>query len=245
MKPGLQAKLLRVLQTKEFERLGSNKTISIDFRLISATNQDLEKAVENKNFRNDLFYRINEYPIYLPPLRERLNDIEELVIHFVKKVCSEINRGAPAIDASFFEMVKKHKWKGNIRELENMIRKVVITLKSKKVIAWNAKAYNSAINTLVSNIISTGLSLKEIENAILKRALTISENSVTKAVRRTGIARDRFYRHRQYCKSKEVCCTLRYKFRINFTHRLFLSSDSVARVVRNTGSPWGKYYRSN
>ncbi len=124
--PNVQVKLLRVLQEREFERIGSSKTIKVDVRLIAATNKDLTKAIEDGTFRDDLFYRLNVVPIQLPALRERLEDLPRLVDHFVKKYGSETGRTINKVEDDALQMLRDYEWKGNIRELENCIERAVI-----------------------------------------------------------------------------------------------------------------------
>jgi DNA-binding NtrC family response regulator len=122
----VQVKLLRVLQEREFERIGSSKTIKVDVRIIAATNRDLQKAIEDGTFREDLFYRLNVVPIELPPLRERPEDILRLVQHFVHKYCDETGREDLKVDEDAIRTLQANTWRGNIRELENCIERAVI-----------------------------------------------------------------------------------------------------------------------
>jgi len=122
----LQPKLLRVLQEQEFERLGSTRTIRVDVRIVAATNRDLSVMVQERRFRADLFYRLHVFPIALPPLRERLEDIPHLVRHFVRKFAERMNREIYSIPDSVMEALKRHSWPGNIRELQNFIERAVI-----------------------------------------------------------------------------------------------------------------------
>src|SRR5207244_10337925 len=122
----LQPKLLRVLQEHEFERLGSTRTTRVDVRVIAATNQGLNRLVETGQFRADLFYRLNVFPIELPPLRQRREDIPPLVNHFVKKAAERIRRPAPDIPPAAMAAMIDHAWPGNVRELENFIERAVI-----------------------------------------------------------------------------------------------------------------------
>src|SRR5579863_381519 len=115
----LQPKLLRALQEQEFERLGSGQTIRVNVRVVAATNQDLSKLVANKQFRLDLYYRLNVIPINLPPLRERVQDIPLLVEYFVGKLSVRFNRSIDLIPGEVMEVLKAHDWPGNIRELQN------------------------------------------------------------------------------------------------------------------------------
>ncbi len=122
----LQPKLLRALQEQEFERLGSSQTIRVDVRVVAATNQDLAQLVSKKQFRADLYYRLNVIPICLPPLRERLQDIPLLVQHFVQKLSARFNKPIDAIPDHVMEVLKAHEWPGNIRELQNFIERAVV-----------------------------------------------------------------------------------------------------------------------
>ena len=127
--PGLQAKLLRVLQSKEFERVGESATRKVDVRVITATNRNLEQLVEDQKFREDLFYRLNAVRLKLPPLRERVEDIPLLVQHFLEKHGrTNIELGAEALSA-----VTKYPWKGNVRELENVIERAVLLSKGETI----------------------------------------------------------------------------------------------------------------
>ena len=123
----LQAKLLRVLQEGEFERLGSPHTIKVDVRVIAATSKDLQQAVREGKFREDLFYRLNVFPITIPPLRERREDIPPLVWHFVNELSQRMGRSIESIQGSTMEAFKKYYWPGNVRELRNVIERFLIT----------------------------------------------------------------------------------------------------------------------
>ena len=122
----LQPKLLRVLQDQEFERLGSNQTLKVNFRLIAATNRDFSQGVEEGQFRSDLYYRLNVFPVRVPPLRDRREDIPLLVQHFVLKCAKRMNKSITSIPARTMETLKQWNWPGNIRELENFVERSVI-----------------------------------------------------------------------------------------------------------------------
>jgi len=122
----LQPKLLRVLQEREFERLGSSRTIRVDVRVVAATNQDLLQRVREGRFRADLYYRLNVFPIILPPLRERSGDIGTLARHFVRKFARRMNKEIGSIPEEVLSVLKLHDWPGNIRELQNVIERAVI-----------------------------------------------------------------------------------------------------------------------
>src|SRR6202008_3302244 len=122
----LQPKLLRVLQEQEFERLGSTRTLRVSVRLVAATNLDLAQMVANGQFRNDLFYRLNVFPVVLPPLRERRDDIPRLVRHFAQKVARRMGRQIETIPSDVMDALVQYPWPGNVRELENVIERAVI-----------------------------------------------------------------------------------------------------------------------
>jgi transcriptional regulator with GAF, ATPase, and Fis domain len=122
----LQPKLLRALQEREFERLGSNQSIRVDVRVVAATNQDLEQLVSKKLFRVDLFYRLNVIPIDLPPLRERVLDIRPLTEFFVAKFAASLNKPIDLIPDEVIAVLQAHDWPGNIRELQNLIERAVL-----------------------------------------------------------------------------------------------------------------------
>lgn len=122
----VQANLLRVLQEKEFERVGGTQTIKIDVRIIAATNKNLEQSVEEGTFRGDLYYRLNVFPIYLPPLRERKTDILLLADHFLEKYARENHKDIRRFSTPAIDMLMQYHWPGNVRELENAIERAVL-----------------------------------------------------------------------------------------------------------------------
>jgi transcriptional regulator with GAF, ATPase, and Fis domain len=124
--PALQPKLLRVLQEQEFERLGSARTHQVDVRLVAATNRDLDEMVKRGEFRSDLYYRLNVFPVLLPPLRERREDIPALVTHFVETLGRRMGREIEHIPAETMSALSSYQWPGNIRELQNLIERAVI-----------------------------------------------------------------------------------------------------------------------
>jgi formate hydrogenlyase transcriptional activator len=122
----LQPKLLRVLQEREFEAVGSTRTTRVDVRVVAATNQDLKQMVRDREFREDLYYRLNAFPIYLPPLRERKADIPELVEYFVQQFAASMDKSIESIPQETMRSLVRHHWPGNIRELQNYIARGVI-----------------------------------------------------------------------------------------------------------------------
>ena len=124
--PSIQVKLLRVLQEREFERLGSNKTLHIDVRVIAATNQDLRAALEQGTFREDLYYRLNVVPISIPPLRARREDIPFLAEHFVKAMARKMGVRVQSITEAAIKKLIEYHWPGNVRELQNVIERSLV-----------------------------------------------------------------------------------------------------------------------
>jgi transcriptional regulator with GAF, ATPase, and Fis domain len=171
---GLQTKLLRVLQEGEFERLGDPKTIKVDVRIIAATNRNLEKEIENGNFREDLFYRLNVFPIKIPPLRDRKEDIPLLVNHFLKKYNRKAGKDVSVITQDVMAKLQSYNWPGNIRELENIMERAVVTSNSKKLVLgdWLSK---SDLTKTSSKI----LPLEKMEKQHIIEVLEITEWKVS------------------------------------------------------------------
>ncbi|MEK6679952.1 MAG: sigma-54 dependent transcriptional regulator [Nitrospirota bacterium] len=197
----LQSKLLRVLQEKEFTRVGGTENIKIDVRIIAATNTNLEKAIEEGKFREDLFYRLNVLPIHLPPLRQRRDDISLLIDHFLKKYNSMKNKNIKLSNEAI-ELLQNAEWKGNIRELENVIERLVLVADKDNIEAKELIKYN-IINTkqgatsqdkelpmknLIKNI------SKEYEKEMIQKTLQKYNGNVTKASKELGIARETLHR---------------------------------------------------
>ncbi len=152
----LQAKILRVLQENEFEKLGSSKTIRTDVRVIAATNRRLEKAIEQGRFRSDLYYRLNVFPIHVPPLRERKEDIPFLVNFFVKKYSAKTGRQIKQTSKKVIQTLQTYDWPGNVRELENIIERAIVLCNGERLnngewMPRNKKVLNKTICTLAEN----------------------------------------------------------------------------------------------
>ncbi|MDZ4724155.1 MAG: sigma-54 dependent transcriptional regulator [candidate division Zixibacteria bacterium] len=129
----LQAKLLRVLQQKNFERLGGTKTVDIDVRIIAASNMDLAELIRTKKFREDLYYRLSVFPLNIPPLRERSSDISALSDYFIAKYCREMKKPTKVLTREALDLLTKYHWPGNVRELENTVERAVILAEGKKI----------------------------------------------------------------------------------------------------------------
>ena len=163
----LQPKLLRVLQEGEFERLGNPKTIKVDVRVIAATNQPLEKAIEEGKFREDLYYRLNVFPVVLPPLRERMEDIPLLVHHFLLKYSARFGKSIHNVPQKAIAELQSYQWPGNVRELENIIERAIITSSGNTLNLGNALPKARVNKSLEQRIVT----LEENERAHILRAL--------------------------------------------------------------------------
>ncbi len=133
MDVSLQAKLLRVLQQKNFERLGGTKTVDVDVRIIAASNMDLAELIKAKKFREDLYYRLSVFPVVIPPLRERVDDINDLSEFFIIKYCREMKKQLKSLTKEAVNLLSKYHWPGNVRELENTIERAIILADGKKI----------------------------------------------------------------------------------------------------------------
>lgn len=169
--PALQPKLLRVLQEQEFERLGSTKTHKVDVRLVAATNRDLIEMVSRGEFRSDLYYRLNVFPILLPPLRERREDIPALVTHFVEVFGRRMGREIEHIPPETMSALSSYQWPGNIRELQNLIERAVI-LSNNGVLPNSLPAMGTQAVAVASAVATTPVTtLKDSERTLIQRTL--------------------------------------------------------------------------
>lgn len=162
----LQPKLLRVLQEQEFERLGSARTHSIDVRVVAATHRDLEQMVKRNEFRGDLYYRLNVFPVFLPPLRARQEDIPRLVTHFIDFHCRRIGKNIERVPEETMTALMSYPWPGNVRELQNLIERSVI-LSCDGVLPNPLPLNHQETVTLISK----STTLQEVDRALILRAL--------------------------------------------------------------------------
>jgi formate hydrogenlyase transcriptional activator len=171
----LQAKFLRVLQEQEFERLGATKTIKVDVRLVAATNRDLQAMVAAREFRSDLFYRLNVFPVMSPPLRDRLEDVPRLVQSFTKKFARRMNKRIETVPTETMATLSRYHWPGNIRELENFIERAVILSRGSNLEAPLAELerFESEVAAGSMSVGSNGhaTTLEEAERDHIRRAL--------------------------------------------------------------------------
>ncbi len=182
----LQAKLLRVLQEKEFDRVGGKEPIKIDVRIIATTNRDLKIECEKGTFREDLYYRLNVFPIKLPPLRERREDIEVLSEHFLHKYNMKINKNILGIDKKAMDILKNHYWKGNIRELENVIQRAVFMCQKNYICIDDIYFEEDGIGQTTGIEFAKG-SLRDIEKEMIFKTLAETKGNKTKAADILGI----------------------------------------------------------
>jgi transcriptional regulator with GAF, ATPase, and Fis domain len=177
----LQSKLLRVLQESEYERVGDDRTHAVDVRVIAATNRDLEQAVTEGRFREDLYYRLSVFPIEVPPLRERGDDVLQIASHFLERTCQEFGHAPLALSKQQAALLKHYPWPGNIRELKNVIERAVILSRGKVLrldLAMsdilNAPAAQDAAAGTDSAQLLTEHALRELERQNIERALTLA-----------------------------------------------------------------------
>ena len=215
--PRAQATLLRVLQEGELERVGDNKVRKIDVRVVAATNEDLSVAVQQGRFRADLYYRLSAYPITIPPLRERTEDIPLFIVHFLEKYRALYNKNVLGISDRGMEMLSNYEWPGNIRELENVVERAVILADINGVISMESMFPESALRPseakvldpsgrlqnqifpegidadgLVESLLSTGFDLEKFEETMLTSALQKTQGNISKAARLVGLSRPAF-----------------------------------------------------
>ncbi|ESU72720.1 ATPase AAA [Geobacillus thermopakistaniensis] len=189
----MQVKLLRVLQEKEIEPVGSTKTVPVDVRIIAATNRPLEKLIEEKRFREDLYYRINVVSIFIPPLRERPEDISALVHHFVNKISKRAGKRITAIDENVWHIFSQHSWPGNIRELENVVEVAVHFAEGETITVEALPEYLRANSVYQLQGKTLKQLLEETEKAIIKKSLSLHQNDKVKAAEALGISKSTMY----------------------------------------------------
>ena len=189
IEPPLQAKLLRVLQEREFERIGSGTSIKIDVRVVATTNRNLQDEIEKGNFREDLFYRLNVIPIKIPPLRDRKEDVPDLVTHFIAKYNAENKKEIQGVSDKAMEVLMKYNWPGNIRELENYIERAVVICQDNAIeekhlpldiLANEATSERSGIEV--------GMTVREMEKQLILKTLEAHDGNRTSAADVLGIS---------------------------------------------------------
>ncbi|MCA9735281.1 sigma-54-dependent Fis family transcriptional regulator [candidate division KSB1 bacterium] len=208
--PALQVKLLRVLQEKEFERVGGTDTLPMNARIIAATNLDLEQEIRNKNFREDLYYRLNVVSIHLPPLHQRADDIPELINHFIRKYSEETGKNIDGITPQATKCLLNYSWPGNIRELENIIERAIVLTATTQIDVDDLPAHlmQSFDENLLTELAEDDLTknIEEHEKKLIFKALLETKGNISRAAARLNIKRTTLrYKMEKYD-------FLRYKF---------------------------------
>jgi two-component system NtrC family response regulator len=210
MRVDLQAKLLRAVQEQEVQRLGSDRTRKVDVRILAATGEDLEEAIRNRTFREDLYYRLNVVPIHLPPLRERSEDIPLLVQHFVEAAARKLSREVPAIAPDAMERLQAYPWPGNVRELENCMERLLVLSRGSHLgpddLPANLRDGAMTAGGGVSgfDLPPEGVPLSEVECHLIRQALQRCRGQLRPAARLLGISYKTLqYRIRKYGLDRE------------------------------------------
>ncbi|NOT61367.1 MAG: sigma-54-dependent Fis family transcriptional regulator, partial [Acidobacteria bacterium] len=189
--------LLRVLQDGEFTRVGGNEVVKTDVRVIAATNKELEQEIEAGRFRRDLFYRLNVYPIVLPPLRERSEDIEQLAAFFIERYQEKSGKRVTGMSDRALRMLKNYTWPGNVRELENCIERAVIVAAGRQITEhdWPEAIRPPTLPDDTAHIeIPFPMKLEDIERHVIHHTLLYTKGDKAKAARLLQIGRKTLYR---------------------------------------------------
>ncbi len=195
IEPAMQVKLLRVLEEREFERLGGSKTIESDVRLVAATNRDLKKLVSEGKFRDDLFYRLSVVSILLPPLRERRDDIPLLVNTFLEQCSRENNKPVREITQEALNMLMAYDWPGNVRELRNTIEQMVVLARAERLTLRDVPAaIRGAADLTKISVVRMGMTVEEAERQLIVQALKEMDGNRTRAAQKIGISRRTLHR---------------------------------------------------
>jgi transcriptional regulator with PAS, ATPase and Fis domain len=197
----LQAKLLRVIQEKAFERVGGNELIKTDVRIISATNRDLKQAVEEKQFREDLYYRLNSFPISVPPLRQRRGDILVLAQHFLTAFNKKLGKNMKGFTKKSLKYMYEYNWPGNVREMENTIERCMIISEGDMIDADDLPIHlrenDVSLNSDLSNSLFTDdtiIPFEKLKEEAIKHALKITNGNIVEAAKKLQLGRATIYR---------------------------------------------------
>ena len=202
MEMSLQAKILRVIQQKEFERVGGTETIKSDVRIISATNRDLKEAVEEKIFREDLYYRLSSFPIILPPLRERKGDIVVLIEHFIKKFNEKLSKEIKGTTKKAMRALYEYEWPGNVRELENTMERCLIMCDDSQIdvsdlpnqIITSDGLTNFDFSGKMFADDSPVIPFEKLKEEAIKHAIRVTNGNIVEASRKLKVGRATLYR---------------------------------------------------
>lgn len=196
MSPSMQVKLLRILEERAFRRVGGTRDIRVDVRVISATNRDLIKAMEDESFRSDLYYRIGVIPIHLPPLRERREDIPELAEHFIHQFNREFGKRVSGVSRMAEKILVEYPWPGNIRELKNVIERAVILECEEQLLVENLpremvdKTVGDQVGPLNFRLPPEGIDIEDVERELIRQALELAEGNQSKAAKLLNLGID-------------------------------------------------------
>lgn len=206
MEMGMQAKLLRFLEDRSFRRIGGGRVFTVDVRIISATNKDLQKSIEEKSFRNDLYYRLQVIPIFLPPLRERREDIIPLANHFIELYNKDFNKRVQGIAAMAERLMLDYGWPGNVRELKNVIERAIILGNDEtlllehlplEIVAKASAQRGAGVSTF--RLPPEGIDIEEVEKELIRQALDSTEWNQSKAAKKLSLGIDAFrYRMKKF-----------------------------------------------
>lgn len=194
--PAIQVKLLRVLEEREFQRVGDNRSIKIDIRLITATNKDLYKMVTNGAFRDDLFYRLSVFPLHLPPLRDRVEDIPLLISHFIRKFNKQMGKNIQGIADRVLDMVESYSWPGNVRELANAVEHAFVHAKGALIYPSDlpGRLLNAETPQIKQRVARPKHKLDLMERQLIVRELEAANWQKTVAAKRLGMSRATLWR---------------------------------------------------
>jgi two-component system, NtrC family, response regulator AtoC len=205
MEMGMQAKLLRFLEDRTFRRIGGSKVIPVDVRIISATNKDLLKAIETKEFRNDLYYRLQVIPIFLPALRERRDDILPLARYFIDAYSKEFNKRTKGISPAAEKLILEYNWPGNIREVKNVIERAIILGNEEMLAVDHLPLEITSRSTVPMQAVSVfrlppeGIDIEEVEKELIRQALENNDWNQSKAAKKLNLGVDAFrYRMKKF-----------------------------------------------
>ena len=195
LEPQMQVKLLRVLEERAFERVGGQKTIEVDVRLIAATNKDLKKQVAGGKFRDDLFYRLSVVTIGLPPLRERRDDIPLLVSAFLQQCSEDNNKNVTELTPDAMNVLMAYDWPGNVRELRNAIEQMIVLSRSEKLSLRDVPAgIRGGADLTKISVVRNGMTVEEAEKELIVKALKELNGNRTRAAEKIGMSRRTLHR---------------------------------------------------
>ena len=194
-----QAKVLRVLEEQRFERVGGTESIGVDVRVLAASNKDLVQAIQDGKFREDLYYRLNVVPLYVPPLRERKDDVSLLVNHFLREFCREYGKREKVLSKEAMEFLKFQRWPGNVRELRNLIERLIIMVDSDRIELFDVEsALGPSVSTGTEGLPAEGDSLREavdqFEKAFILDRLRKNNWNISHTSEKLGIERSNLHR---------------------------------------------------